>query len=49
MLSLNTNVNVPKVRKKQKNLGKKLIFVGEEREKKDLEPDPCQNVMDPEL
>jgi hypothetical protein len=28
LLSLKTDVNAPKVSKKQKNLGKKLIFVG---------------------
>jgi hypothetical protein len=52
MLSLNTNVNVPKVRKTQKNFGKTFFFVEEGREEKDQEkapePDPFQNVMDPE-
>ncbi len=48
MMSLNTNVNVPKVRNKQKNLGKTFIFVEEGREEKDTEPDTYHNITDPE-
>jgi hypothetical protein len=48
MLSLNTNVSVPKVRRKQKNLGKNLFLLEEGEKRRIWSRIHYQNVMDPE-